>query len=339
MAGVNDGRDGREVFVKNIDRDEMRSGFLVTSHRKKLWNVQIGLLNEFARICKKYKLRWFAYAGTLIGAARHKGFIPWDDDTDVAMFRPDYEEFKRVALAEIKEPYFLEFWYNYKFDSETHSSNHKDIANLQSVSLDEERKTANLGGWNPIWPKVRIRDSRTCQILWSPLDRINQGIWLDIFPLDPAPPFKNTRQAKIFEAAQELHIAAMYPDQIRNALVKNVEFTIPRDELAEFVSMPLYMRGALLDKFMEEKFFESPKVARTVQLIFLERKIIHTTADFDKTILLPFEKIQLPAPAGYDGVLRSAYGNWRELKIYPPHIIDYSADISYKEYFQKTAFK
>ena len=50
----------REVFVDDIEHDEMRDGFLVTSHRKKLWNVQIGLLNEFARICKKYNLRWFA---------------------------------------------------------------------------------------------------------------------------------------------------------------------------------------------------------------------------------------------------------------------------------------
>ena len=47
----------REVFVNDIERDEMRSGFLVRSHRKKLWNVQIGLINEFARVCQKYNLR------------------------------------------------------------------------------------------------------------------------------------------------------------------------------------------------------------------------------------------------------------------------------------------
>ena len=96
---------GREVYIENIDRDEMRSGFLVTSHRKKLWNAQIGLIKEFDRICKKYNLRWFAIGGTLIGAARHGGFVPWDDDVDIAMLRPDYEKFRKIAADEIKSPY------------------------------------------------------------------------------------------------------------------------------------------------------------------------------------------------------------------------------------------
>ena len=84
-------------FIKNLDTDEIRNGFLVPSQKKKLWNVQIKLINEFARICKKYNLRWFAYSGTLLGAARHKGFIPWDDDVDLIMLRPDYNKFLEVA--------------------------------------------------------------------------------------------------------------------------------------------------------------------------------------------------------------------------------------------------
>ena len=89
-------RNDREVFVNDIDHDEMRSGFLVTSYRKKLWNVQINLINEFARVCKKYNLRWFAFYGTLLGAARHKGFIPWDDDLDVVMLRPTMKNLEKL---------------------------------------------------------------------------------------------------------------------------------------------------------------------------------------------------------------------------------------------------
>ena len=109
--------DGREIFIENIDRDEMRSGFLVTTERKKLWNAQIGILLEFARICKKHNLQWFAGGGTLLGAARHGGFIPWDDDIDVVMLRPEYEKFQQVALQEVKDPYFLDIWYNYRLES------------------------------------------------------------------------------------------------------------------------------------------------------------------------------------------------------------------------------
>ena len=107
-----------QIFVRNIERDEMRSGFLVTSHRKKLWNVQIGLIKEFERICKKHNLKWWACGGTLLGAARHKGFIPWDDDVDVAMLRPDYNKFLDIAADEIKYPYFLDNWYDYTIESE-----------------------------------------------------------------------------------------------------------------------------------------------------------------------------------------------------------------------------
>ena len=89
----------REIYIDNIDHDEMRDGFLVTSQRKKLWNVQIGLIKEFERICKKHGLRWFAIGGTLMGAARHKGFIPWDDDVDVAMLRPEYEKLRKIIAS------------------------------------------------------------------------------------------------------------------------------------------------------------------------------------------------------------------------------------------------
>ena len=108
--------DGREVFIDNIERDEMRYGFLVTSDRKKIWNVQINLIKEFARICEKHNLRWFIIGGTLIGAARHKGFIPWDDDADVAMLRPDYEKFRAIVESEIKPPYLADVWYNYRLE-------------------------------------------------------------------------------------------------------------------------------------------------------------------------------------------------------------------------------
>ena len=77
--GIQPRDNERKIFIENIEHDEMRDGFLVTSNRKKLWNVQIGLINEVARICKKHDIRWFAIGGTLLGAARHKGFIPWDD--------------------------------------------------------------------------------------------------------------------------------------------------------------------------------------------------------------------------------------------------------------------
>lgn len=72
---------------------------------EKLHKVQIEILNDFAGVCKKHNLPYFAIYGTAIGAVRHKGFIPWDDDIDVGMLREDYERFLIIAKKELAEKY------------------------------------------------------------------------------------------------------------------------------------------------------------------------------------------------------------------------------------------
>lgn len=67
------------------------------------------ILTEFDKVCKKYGLRYSLAAGTLLGAVRHKGFIPWDDDTDVYMPRPDYEKFIEIIQNEDALPEYLTY--------------------------------------------------------------------------------------------------------------------------------------------------------------------------------------------------------------------------------------
>lgn len=66
-----------------------------------LWDALINLYGEVNKICVKHGIRHWAVGGTALGAMRHKGFIPWDDDFDIAMMRPDYERFWRVAVKEL----------------------------------------------------------------------------------------------------------------------------------------------------------------------------------------------------------------------------------------------
>ena len=130
--------------------------FYVDEKRKKIWAINLDLYQTFAHICDKYNLRYYAYAGTLLGAIRHHGFIPWDDDIDVCMPREDYEEFQRIALTELSEPYFL-----------------------QTVSTDDNyfRTIIRLVNKNTTCLPVAFRHSNA----------IN-GIPLDIFPLDDCTP-------------------------------------------------------------------------------------------------------------------------------------------------------
>ena len=82
---------------RDFFREEERCGYLITEKMKRVWAVQLAMVDEVERICRKYGLRYFADSGTLIGAVRDRGYIPWDDDIDLAMLREDYDRFVKVA--------------------------------------------------------------------------------------------------------------------------------------------------------------------------------------------------------------------------------------------------
>lgn len=90
-------------YNKNDDflKEENRDGYIVSPLMKKVWSVELDLLSELDRVCKKYDIKYYAAFGTLLGAVRNKGFIPWDDDIDVCMLRDDYARLKEVAKDEL----------------------------------------------------------------------------------------------------------------------------------------------------------------------------------------------------------------------------------------------
>lgn len=325
----------REVFVDNIDRDEMRDGFLVTSHKKKLWNVEIGLIQEFARICKKHNLRWFIYAGTLLGAARHKGFIPWDDDIDVVMFRPDYEKFKSIIEDELKgqSKYHMWYWFNYRLETDTEAAK-KIEPHLPLISKEQADK---YPGWAPLNPLIRLIDSDTTYIMHDTRKNVFYAAFLDVFCLDPCPPLPNKNTMRVFAAERELVLATCFPEFIKKAIADNKKFFIPHEKLLKFLQLPFKKRALQYDAFALKNFTRTPYVSETKYHSTNGKKIKLKTADFDNIVYLPFENIELPAPANYDSVLTDFYGDWHKMIITHTHAQEYSTDVPYKEYFNKSA--
>jgi len=75
----------------------------MTDKLRKLQLIELSLFKQFDSICRKYHVRYYALGGTLLGAVRHQGFIPWDDDMDIGVPREEYERLKKILPNELKE--------------------------------------------------------------------------------------------------------------------------------------------------------------------------------------------------------------------------------------------
>lgn len=146
-------------FPDKFFKEEERA-IVISEDRKRLWAVQLDLLIEFDRICKENGIKYSLDAGTLLGAIRHKGFIPWDDDVDVVMLREEYEKLNMIASQKFCEPYF---WQTFSSDA------------------DHGRGFA------------RLRNSSTTYIIHPELNGTksffshNQGVFIDVFIADSVP--------------------------------------------------------------------------------------------------------------------------------------------------------
>ena len=130
---------------------------------KEMKALELNMLASFVEICRKLSLRYYLVGGTLLGAVRHQGFIPWDDDIDVAMPRADYEVFLREGQKHLPEYYFL-----------------------QSLHSEPEYHL-NF---------AKIRDTRTTFVEYAVRKRrICHGVFIDIFPLDVYPAGEKARAA------------------------------------------------------------------------------------------------------------------------------------------------
>lgn len=266
----------------NFLQKEERSGFLVTTERKALWQVELGLLGELERVCKKYNIQYYADGGTLLGAVRHHGFIPWDDDIDVQMHAEDYNKLCEVAEKEFTYPYFFQTYQSEK-------------------------------GFGPFHAKLRdCRTTGQTQYEKENCPSWHRGIFLDIFPLYyiPKKRMKYRWQCLCLNSLKVL--IAGYELEERRKFHKSMLTTLDPRRLLWCICSVFTNHRRICDRYTRIAGWEKTKTEMVGVTSFAPGncKLIWPARLFDEVIDLPFEDRSIQAPVAYDERLRIQYGDY-----------------------------
>ena len=276
-------------FPREFFLDEVREGFFIPAMMKRAWAAELEILVEIDRICEKYKLRYFIDYGNLLGAIRHKGFIPWDDDIDIMMMRKDYEIFAEVANAELpKELVFR--------SPEDDSGNYELFSSVQHramlISTDAIGKYHNY----------------------------LYGAGVDIFPYDylAKDPNKEKQREDILKS---LCILASFPSiEGENHAVLQEEAKKVKKHYGIDLSHSSDYRKTVLnllnDCFTEFNQEGSTKIAYLLDLVLYKEqgKGIFEEQWYSEQSYLDFEFLALPVPKDYRKVISEKYDHYEQIK-------------------------
>lgn len=259
------------------------AGYRTPDKMKRTWEVELAMLDQVDRICRKYGLQYFLVHGSLLGAVRHKGFIPWDDDLDIAMPRKDYDRFIELAGRELPEPL--------------------------SVHTPATEQDIFWGGY------ARIRNSMTTAIEPKEMDhKGNLGIWIDILPFDVCTPDdkKVEMKEKRICRCQRMLYAEIYGREFR-------AFGGLRPWKWKWYRLLAKCRGhdKLCSLLEEAQRMYTDEVSDQIAFFTGMGKYRRlSAADFAAAAYLEFEGRMVPVPIGYKNYLFALMG--RDYMKYPP---------------------
>lgn len=291
--------------------EEERCGHLISHEMKMAWAVMLDLLMEFDRVCKKNGIKYFASGGTMLGAVRHKGFIPWDDDIDVMMFREDYDKLLEVGPKEFHHPYFFQ-------------NKLTDPCCIDLIS--------------------KLRNSETTALMDYEIGtkyNYNRGIFIDIFPLDFIPEdhesfvklvehVENHKQ-KLYKKGKQLGIFTPTQSFIQQ-MIKNTLYSLLSKKRRKEIDA---YKQLFLDLETVCRTYKGQNRGKVAALAFsLDRCDIKSYDDNKDVTPMDFEFIKIPVGTGHDHALKVKYGDYMTFKregAYHSSII-FNTDKSYREY-------
>lgn len=246
--------------------------------------VELNILRQFDALCREHQLTYLLAYGTALGAARHGGFIPWDDDIDVFMPRDDYDRLFSLY------------------------SGGSLATDLKLVSYHDE---------SSIYSFFKLTDPGTRVVETYLREEYALGLWIDIFPLERIYPGDRDRALKTYRAnARRLFVKAQ---RVANTNVGATKLAVAAKKAIAPLTLPLnpYRIAATIDA--ASRGLHRPEPERPGQCLWLCAMEPFTSTLFhDHDLLFPtvpvrFEGYEFPGPHEMERYLAQCYGDWREL--------------------------
>ncbi|GLU98391.1 LicD family protein [Megamonas funiformis] len=246
---------------------------------EKIKKIELDILINFDNFCKENDLKYYLSGGTLLGAIRHKGFIPWDDDIDVCMPRKDYEKLIKIFPDKLKNKYVL-----------------KSIERRNFMS-----------------PFAKIIDIRTIIDLKYVENKFENSLWIDIFPVDGLPSNKNEVK-KIYMKVnfyRKLLILNSSKFKIRKGMLLRQIFKVFVILIAKLINAKAIVKKiesiALSNKYDKSEYVG----AVTWGLYGIGERM--KKSEFEKVIYVDFEGYKFPVFSCWDSYLRGLYNDYMKL--------------------------
>ena len=270
------------LLPEHFLEEEVRCGYTVTTKLKKIWAVELDLLNELLRVCKKHNIKVTVFGGTLLGAVRHKGFIPWDDDLDVALTRNDFDKLCKIAQDEFKYPYFFQ------------------------TALSDRKY---------FFAYARLRNSETtCVISGRGTSDYNNGIYIDVYVLEGyTDSLIKWRIQRWLQLVAVKFMTLYFQDKRRNNSLKEIIFRLPRPFIKLFkyeTLMSFYNRVIGLYTRSSSRIGLRDEMSEQAERYWIYKDEINDLTE------LAYEGLIVPAPRNYDAILSRIYGEY--MKFPPP---------------------
>jgi len=249
---------------------------------EKVKRIELNILEEIIRVCEKNNLDYFTVAGTTLGAVRHNGFIPWDDDIDIGMMRDDYEKFIEISPTELSEGYTIT---HFKYD--------------RSIPT--------------YFAKVRKDGTRFVEKYAKDIN-MHHGVFVDIFPYDYVPESeierkKYCRRVKLWN---QLFIAKSVSGLTFHRK-KNILLMKTIRVFLHLMMKPVSKEYLFNKTDLTMRSYNDDNDAKQVVCSRGLDEFINNYTDIFPTKDHTFESIKVAIPAKYDKVLRQQYGEYMEL--------------------------